>query len=70
MAAVLLPLGTWLALIRPAREDEPARRVRPIRIPVLLLGAAVGCVGGIYGLGGSILALIAIGALFLVSGLG
>jgi len=63
VAAVLLPLGTWLALTRPAREDRPGRRVRPIRVPVLLLlGAAVGCVGGIYGLGGgSILAPILIG---------
>jgi uncharacterized protein len=63
VAAVLLPLGAWLALTRPAREDENDRRVRLIRTPVLLLlGAAVGCVGGIYGLGGgSILAPILIG---------
>ena len=63
VAAVLLPLGAWLALTRPAREDQSDRRVRVIRTPVLLLlGAAVGCVGGIYGLGGgSILAPILIG---------
>jgi uncharacterized membrane protein YfcA len=63
VAAVLLPLGTWLALTRPAREDETSRRVRAIpALLLLLLGAAVGCVGGIYGLGGgSILASILIG---------
>lgn len=26
VAAVLLPLGLWLALTRPARPDKPARR--------------------------------------------
>jgi len=63
VAAVLLPLGVWLALTKPARENQSDRRVRLIRTPVLLLlGAAVGCVGGIYGLGGgSILAPILIG---------
>jgi uncharacterized membrane protein YfcA len=63
VAAVLLPLGTWLALTRPAREDETSRRIRAIpALLLLLLGAAVGCVGGIYGLGGgSILAPILIG---------
>jgi uncharacterized membrane protein YfcA len=63
VAAVLLPLGTWLTLTRPAREDETGRRIRAIpTLLLLLLGAAVGCVGGIYGLGGgSILAPILIG---------
>ena len=63
VAVVLLPLGAWLALTRPARGDENHRRVRLIRAPLLLLlGAVVGCVGGIYGLGGgSILAPILIG---------
>lgn len=66
VAAVLIPLGIWLALTSPsaaAEPAEPARRVR--RIPVsllLLLAVAVGCVGGIYGIGGgSILAPILIG---------
>jgi uncharacterized protein len=63
VAAVLLPLGVWLALTRPSRLDEgPARKVRRIPVPVLIvLAAAVGCVGGIYGVGGgSILAPILI----------
>jgi uncharacterized protein len=63
VAAVLLPLGLWLALTRPARAgvaDRPARIIPP---PVLiLLSAVVGCVGGIYGIGGgSILAPVLIG---------
>jgi uncharacterized protein len=50
VAAVLLPLGTWLALTRPARGTEPGRPARAIPAPVLtVLAAAVGCVGGIYG---------------------
>ncbi len=63
VAAVLLPLGTWLALIRPAPQDKPRRPARLIPAPVLIvLAAAVGCVGGIYGIGGgSILAPILIG---------
>jgi len=63
VAVVLLPLGTWLALTRPARQDAPARPVRLIPPAVLMvLAAAVGCVGGIYGIGGgSILAPMLIG---------
>ena len=63
VGAVLLPLGLWLALTRAARPDMPARRARVIPVPVLIvLAAAVGCVGGIYGIGGgSILAPILIG---------
>jgi uncharacterized protein len=58
IAAVLVPLGIWLALTRPSRAGEPGRLARPIPAPVLVvLAAAVGCVGGIYGIGGgSILA--------------
>jgi hypothetical protein len=54
VAAVLLPLGLWLTLTRPPGTiPEPA---------LILLAAAVGCVGGIYGIGGgSILAPILIG---------
>jgi uncharacterized membrane protein YfcA len=83
VAAVLLPLGSWLALTRPAGPPGPARvngpgpagaapaehpghrPRRPVRIPgavLILLAAAVGCVGGIYGIGGgSILAPVLIG---------
>jgi uncharacterized membrane protein YfcA len=63
VAAVLLPLGLWLALTSPARPDQPARPVRVIPAPgLVLLAAVVGCVGGIYGIGGgSILAPILIG---------
>jgi uncharacterized protein len=63
VAAVLLPLGCWLALARP-RHDQERRRSFRLSSPVLVLIAAiVGCVGGIYGIGGgSILAPILIGA--------
>ena len=60
VAAVLIPLGAWLALTRPTRPDGEVRPTRLIPPPVLvLLAAVVGCVGGIYGIGGgSILAPI------------
>jgi uncharacterized protein len=63
VAAVLLPLGPWLALTRPVT----ASAVRPVReLPasaVIILAVAVGCIGGIYGIGGgSILAPVLIGA--------
>ena len=63
VAAVLLPLGIWLALTRPAPEGSSGRPARLIPAPVLIvLAAAVGCVGGIYGIGGgSILAPVLIG---------
>jgi hypothetical protein len=60
---VLLPLGAWLAVSR--GRPGPAA-AQPVRIPPLVLicmAAAVGCIGGIYGIGGgSILAPILIGA--------
>ena len=67
VAAVLLPLGCWLSLTSltlpptlPRTEPQPARGVP---LPALiLLAAVVGCVGGIYGIGGgSILAPVLIG---------
>jgi uncharacterized membrane protein YfcA len=63
VAAVLVPLGGWLALTRPTQPGTEPRPARPVPRPVLiLLAAAVGCVGGIYGIGGgSILAPILIG---------
>lgn len=64
VAAVLVPLGTWLALTRPARPGGPGRTPRPIPGPVLVaVSAVVGCVGGIYGIGGgSILSPVLIGS--------
>ena len=64
VALVLVPLGVWLALTRPASKDSPDRAARVIPASVLLLLAAmVGCVGGIYGIGGgSILAPVLIGS--------
>ena len=64
VAAVLLPLGTWLALTRPASRDAPDRPARLIPVPVLVaLAAVVGCVGGIYGIGGgAFLAPVLIGS--------
>jgi uncharacterized protein len=62
VAVVLLPLGTWLAL-GPGRHASGA--AGPPRLPppvVAMIAAAVGCVGGIYGIGGgSILAPVLIG---------
>jgi uncharacterized protein len=64
VAAVLVPLGTWLALTKPPRPADPERPARPIPVPALVvLSVAVGCVGGIYGIGGgSILAPVLIGS--------
>jgi uncharacterized membrane protein YfcA len=64
VAAVLVPLGAWLALTRPPDRDDPGRPGRVIPVPVLVaLSAVVGCVGGIYGIGGgSILSPILIGS--------
>jgi uncharacterized membrane protein YfcA len=67
VAAVLIPIGTWLALTRPPGPARPGRPARPgalIPVPALVvLAALVGCVGGIYGIGGgSILAPVLIGS--------
>jgi uncharacterized membrane protein YfcA len=63
VAAVLAPLGAWLALTSPAPPGGEPGPVRTVPVAVLiLLAAVVGCVGGIYGIGGgSILAPILIG---------
>jgi hypothetical protein len=62
VAVVLLPLGAWLALGRAKRAanvSSPARIPQPV---LVLMAAVVGCVGGIYGIGGgSILAPVLIG---------
>ena len=67
VAALLLPLGIWLAVGRPARvpdADQAARPPRHIPAPVLIAMAALtGCAGGIYGIGGgAILSPILIGS--------
>ncbi len=66
IAALLLPLGIWLAATRPARDRDPARPgpARQIPAPLLIfLAALTGCAGGIYGIGGgAILAPILIGS--------
>jgi uncharacterized protein len=61
IAAVLAPLGAWLAFGPPPRER---RRPRPRSLVIAGLALTVGVVGGIYGVGGgSILApiLVALG---------
>ncbi len=64
VAAVLVPLGAWLSLSRPARTHQPGRRVWQIpALALVVLAALVGCVGGIYGIGGgAILAPILLGS--------
>ena len=64
IAVVLIPLGFWLALTRTSAADGPGRPAREIPVPVLVaLAVAVGCVGGIYGIGGgAILAPVLIGS--------
>jgi len=59
VAAVLVPLGAWLALARAPRPGS--RRSRLPRPALLVIAVVVGCVGGIYGVGGgSILAPVLI----------
>jgi uncharacterized membrane protein YfcA len=62
IALVLIPLGAWILLSdRGAPVSRPAVRIGPLALGVL--AAAVGCVGGIYGIGGgSILAPILVGS--------
>jgi uncharacterized membrane protein YfcA len=59
VAGVLVPVGVWLALVRaPAPE---ARRSRLPGAALAVIAAVVGCVGGIYGVGGgSVLAPVLI----------
>jgi uncharacterized membrane protein YfcA len=65
VAAVLVPLGAWLAFASPPRAAGPPDRDRRRQIVLLALG--VGTVGGIYGIGGgSILGPILVGLGFSV----
>jgi uncharacterized protein len=60
IAAVLVPLGVWLALTQ-ANPSASAREARLTHAAVGCIAAITGCVGGIYGIGGgSILAPILI----------
>ena len=52
VAAVPLPLDTWLTLTRPARQDDPEPPGPAIPAPALMALAAVVERGGIYGIGG------------------
>jgi uncharacterized protein len=63
VSGVLLPLGIWLVLTRP----DSGRRARPRRLipapALVVLAGLVGCIGGIYGIGGgSILSPVLIGS--------
>jgi hypothetical protein len=61
IALVLIPTGCWLLFAR--RIPQPSSRHRITGTSLALIAAAVGCVGGIYGIGGgSILAPILIGS--------
>ena len=60
VAALLIPLGAWLALAQPPRPAAPPDERR--RRQILVISLLVGTVGGIYGIGGgSILAPILVG---------
>jgi uncharacterized membrane protein YfcA len=65
IAAVLLPIGTWLALGRPPRAGE---RRPPGARPIAAAALGVGVIGGVYGIGGgSILAPALVGLGFSVA---
>jgi uncharacterized protein len=51
VAAVLLPLGIWL-IVRTLRRHRPASDQPLSSRSIVALAAAVGAVGGIYGIGG------------------
>jgi len=65
VSGVLLPLGIWLAWTNPPRGQDTGRSL-PLAIPapvLIMVAALVGCVGGIYGIGGgSILSPLLIGS--------
>ncbi len=61
IALVLVPLGAWL-LVRP-RDATVTPSIRLSDRVLAVIAAAIGCVGGIYGIGGgSILAPILVGS--------
>ena len=64
VSGVLLPLGIWLAGTNPPSDRDAGRLPLAIPSPVLIgVAALVGCIGGIYGIGGgSILSPLLIGS--------
>jgi len=63
VGAVLTPLAGWIAVSRPSPQAKSAQPGYQIpSFALVVVSAAVGCVGGIYGIGGgSILAPVLIG---------
>jgi len=63
VGSVLTPLGAWIAMSRPKpTERTDGQRSLPSAL-LVAISAVVGCIGGIYGIGGgSILAPILIGS--------
>jgi uncharacterized protein len=51
VAAVMIPLGVWLALTQAAPAHTTGQARLP-RVAIGLIAAVAGCVGGIYGIGG------------------
>ncbi len=63
IAAVPVPLGGWLILQTTSLAWTDTSLVRFSPVAISLIAAAVGCVGGIYGIGGgSILAPLLVGS--------
>jgi uncharacterized membrane protein YfcA len=61
VAAVLIPVGSWLTVSKPA-ASAPTRAIALPHALLAVLALAAGCIGGIYGIGGgSILAPVLIG---------
>jgi uncharacterized membrane protein YfcA len=61
IASVLVPLGAWLAVSKRTSRSNPHRRNHLSTSELLVTAVIIGCVGGIYGIGGgSILAPILI----------
>jgi uncharacterized membrane protein YfcA len=52
IAAVLIPLGAWLLIAPKPRGGGTARLAPPV---VAMIATLVGCVGGIYGIGGGVI---------------